>query len=94
MEKNYGAIVIGAGMSGSWVAKELCDAGIKTLLLERGPDVVHLQDYPTAAKQPWELDHRNQINHADREANPIISKCYAYREATRHFFVKDQEHPY
>jgi choline dehydrogenase-like flavoprotein len=26
--------------------------------------------------------------------NPIVSKCYAFTEATQHFFVKDKEHPY
>jgi hypothetical protein len=30
--------------------KELCDKGLKVLLLERGRDVVHLKDYPTATR--------------------------------------------
>ena len=30
MNNNFDAIVIGAGMSGGWVSKELCDGGIKT----------------------------------------------------------------
>jgi choline dehydrogenase-like flavoprotein len=90
----YQAIVIGAGMSGSWVAKELCDQGIKTLLLDRGPNVKHLQDYPTSSKYPWEFPHRGAIDHADREANPIVSKCYAYKEGATHFFAKDNDQPY
>ncbi len=44
----YDAIVVGSGISGGWAAKELCEAGLKTLVLERGRDVVHLKDYPTA----------------------------------------------
>lgn len=48
----YDAIVIGSGISGGWAAKELCEKGLKTLVLERGRDVVHLKDYPTATKQP------------------------------------------
>ena len=48
----YDAIVIGSGISGGWAAKELCEKGLKTLVLERGKDVVHLKDYPTATKQP------------------------------------------
>jgi choline dehydrogenase-like flavoprotein len=93
-EIKYDAIVIGAGMSGSWVAKELCEKGKKVLLLERGRNVEHLKDYPTANMKPWDFPHRNKINHDLKEANPIISKCYAFREDTTHFFVKDQEHPY
>ena len=57
-DNRYEAIVIGAGMSGSWVAKELCDKGIKTLMLDRGPEVKHLRDYPTAGKFPWEFEFR------------------------------------
>ena len=90
----YEAIVIGAGLSGSWVAKELCDRGIKTLMLERGRDVKHITDYPTTNMNTWEFPHRNTLTHAQKEENPVISKCYAFRESTEHFFVKDKEHPY
>ena len=90
----YEAIVIGGGMSGSYAAKELCDQGIDTLLLERGRDVKHREDYPTANKMPWEFEHRGQMPLAVREANPSIARCYAYREDNAHFFVKDSEHPY
>ncbi|HEY4206473.1 MAG TPA: NAD(P)-binding protein, partial [Puia sp.] len=50
----YDAIVIGSGISGGWAAKELCENGLKTLLLERGRNVQHLKDYPTALKNPWD----------------------------------------
>jgi len=90
----FQAIVIGAGMSGSWVAKELCDKGVNTLLLDRGPNVKHLQDYPTASTYPWEYPHRGAVSLEDKEANPIVSKCYAYKEGATHFFVKDDVQPY
>ncbi len=90
----YDAIVIGAGMSGSWSAKELCDRGLKTLLLERGRDVKHIKDYPTATKNPWEFEHRGQIPYQIAKDNPSVARCYAYREDNAHFFVKDTEHPY
>ena len=47
-QNTYDAIVIGSGISGGWAAKELCDHGLKTLVLERGRDVTHIKDYPTA----------------------------------------------
>ncbi|MDZ4708530.1 MAG: GMC family oxidoreductase [Saprospiraceae bacterium] len=90
----YDAIVIGSGISGGWSAKELTDRGLKTLMLERGRDVKHIVDYPTAMTQPWEFEHRNQLPLEVRKANPVISKCYAFYEGTTHFFVKDDEHPY
>ena len=43
----YDAIVIGSGISGGWAAKELCEKGLKTLVLERGRIVQHVKDYDT-----------------------------------------------
>jgi choline dehydrogenase-like flavoprotein len=41
-ERTFDAIVIGSGASGGWAAKALTEKGLKTLLLERGRDVVHV----------------------------------------------------
>jgi len=93
-EMTYDAIVIGSGMSGGWAAKELCDKGLKTLVLERGREVKHLDDYPTTTMNPWEFPYRGRLPLEVNEANPIADKCYAFGDATKHFFVKDAEHPY
>lgn len=90
----YDAIVVGSGMSGGWAAKELCEKGLRVLVLERGRDVKHVADYPTAMKESWELPNRGRLTPAFRAENPVLSKCYAVDEATRHFFVEDAEHPY
>jgi choline dehydrogenase-like flavoprotein len=93
-QNTYDAIVIGSGISGGWAAKELCEQGLKTLVLERGRDVQHIKDYPTANLSRWELPHRGNITQQTLKANPLISKAAGYDEATQHFFVKDAEHPY
>jgi choline dehydrogenase-like flavoprotein len=93
-QNSYDAIVIGSGISGGWAAKELCDHGLKTLLLERGRNVVHLKDYPTATKNPWDFPHREQLPLGFVKENPIVNRCYAFNETSQHFFVKDKEHPY
>ena len=93
-QNTYDAIVIGSGISGGWAAKELCEHGLKTLVLERGRNVVHLKDYPTATKNPWDFPHRQQLTREVEKANPIVGRCYAFSEATYHFFVKDNDHPY
>jgi len=90
----FDAIVIGSGISGGWAAKEFCEKGLKTLVLERGRMVKHVQDYPTATKKPWEFAHRGRLPDAVEQANPIMNRCYAVEEATQQFFVKDNEHPY
>jgi len=93
-ERTFEAIVIGSGISGGWAAKELCDKGVKTLVLERGKDVQHIKDYPTTNMLPYEFQHRGQMPYSDQQENPIANRCYAYREDAAHFFVKDKEHPY
>lgn len=92
-ETEFDAIVIGSGISGGWAAKELCEKGLKTLVLERGRPVKH-GDYPTAMKHPWEFQHRLHMPESYHRENPIATKCYAVDEATEQFFVKDAEHPY
>lgn len=91
---SFDAIVIGSGMSGGWAAKEFCEKGFKTLLLERGRNVEHLKDYPTTNMMPWEFKHRGDVPQEIQKDNPVVSRCYAFREDAMHFFVKDTEHPY
>jgi choline dehydrogenase-like flavoprotein len=90
----YDAIVIGSGISGGWAAKELCEKGLRTLVLERGRPVEHIKDYPTASLAPWELKHRGRITTDTLKQNPLISKAAGYGEDDQHFFVKDKDHPY
>src|SRR5574339_344731 len=93
-QNTYDAIVVGSGISGGWAAKELCEKGLKTLVLERGRNVEHIKDYETATKAPWQFSHRLIMPESVRENNPIVSRCYAFDEATEKHFVKDDEHPY
>jgi choline dehydrogenase-like flavoprotein len=93
-KNTFDTIVIGSGISGGWAAKEFCEKGLKTLLLERGRDVQHLKDYPTTNMLPWEFKHRQKVPYAIAKENPVVSRCYAFKEDAMHFFVKDNEHPY
>jgi choline dehydrogenase-like flavoprotein len=88
----FDAIVIGSGISGGWAAKELCEKGLKTLVLERGRNVVHIKDYTTALMHPWQFPHHLQNTEKDKADDPVQST--AYNEATRQFYVSDKEHPY
>ncbi|WKN32899.1 GMC family oxidoreductase [Porifericola rhodea] len=92
----YDAIVVGSGISGGWAAKELTEKGLKTLVLERGRNVEHVKDYPTATKAPWEFPHRDRVSPEEiKEHYPKQSRTgYTIRESSKHWFVKDSEHPY
>ncbi|HZE84649.1 MAG TPA: GMC family oxidoreductase, partial [Puia sp.] len=91
---SFDAIVIGSGISGGWAAKELCEQGLKTLVLERGRNVVHLKDYPTATMSSWEFPHRGAMPQAFVKENPLITTAAGFGEDTAHFFIKDKDHPY
>src|SRR5580693_8495231 len=93
-QNTYDAIVVGSGISGGWAAKELCEKGVKTLLLERGRNVEHIKDYTDTAKNIWELKHRGAETLQDKTTDPIQSKIYAYNEVSSHFFVNDRDCPY
>ncbi|MEI6881009.1 MAG: GMC family oxidoreductase [Bacteroidota bacterium] len=88
----YDAIVIGSGITGGYAAKELCEKGLKTLVLERGRDVKHGIDYTNAMKHPWEFENRMELTDEDKATNPIQS--LSYNPGSRPFYVNDQEHPY
>ena len=91
---SYDAIVIGSGISGGWAAKELCEKGLKTLVLERGRNIEHIKDYPTMNTPTWEFRHRGWITKKQRDENPVISRAAGYDESTQHFFIRDNDHPY
>ncbi|HYG18981.1 MAG TPA: GMC family oxidoreductase [Ohtaekwangia sp.] len=93
-EKNtYDAIVVGSGISGGWAAKELCEKGLKVLMLERGKNVQH-PNYPTTLQDPWQLDHRGRITQEDRKRSHIQTRHYSYNGDNKHFYVNDLENPY
>ena len=89
----FDAIVVGSGISGGWAAMELCKAGLKTIVLERGRQVQHVKDYPTTNLAPWELLHRNRNTNKIKEEQHIQVRGFC-NEANSHFFVNDKEHPY
>ena len=95
MNESYDAIVVGTGISGGWAAKELCEKGLKTLVLERGPMVQHPVDYPTANMDKWDFKGGDKITQEIRKRQPKQSRTnYVNTESTSHFFVDDNKHPY
>lgn len=91
----YDAIVVGSGISGGWAAKELTEKGLKTLMVERGRPVEHRTDYVGEGIKPWEMPFRGKVeNSIVDEKYHVQKKCYAFNDATKHFFGNDKDYPY
>ena len=76
----HDVIVVGSGAAGGWVAKELTQRGASVLLLDAGPT---------------EMTNAGTLTYEQARARqPVQSRCYAYDERTRPFFVDDIDNPY
>lgn len=94
-QEPFDAIVVGSGISGGWAAKELCEKGLKTLMVERGRPVEHRTDYIGEGLKAWQMPFRGQIEKAlVDEQHYVQKKCYAFNDATKHFFGNDKDYPY
>ena len=90
---DFDVIVVGSGMSGGWVAKELCERGFKVAVIERGRNTDPLKDYKDHV-DPWDTPNLDRTTPEDRKKHPIQSEVYAYNQNTKHWWVDDNEHPY
>ncbi|WGQ10497.1 GMC family oxidoreductase [Pedobacter gandavensis] len=95
MENNtYDAIVVGSGISGGWAAKELCEKGLKVLMLERGGPYDHVKDYKTAQKNPWEMEHHGRTTQEQKKNYPVIHRGWAAAEEVMDGWANEQDCPY
>jgi choline dehydrogenase-like flavoprotein len=90
----YDAIVVGSGISGGWAAKELCEKGLKTIMLERGEDIPHGSGYKNANKNPWEFPHRGGRTQQMIKDYPVLKRDYPLSETNLDYWAKDSECPY
>ncbi|MBK5270236.1 MAG: GMC family oxidoreductase, partial [Bacteroidia bacterium] len=94
MAETFDAIVIGSGISGGWAAKELCEKGLKVIMLERGRNVEHIKDYEESNKPGWEYPHRGGRTQQMIHDYPVLKRDYPLNERNLSFWVKDSECPY
>jgi len=91
----FDAIVVGSGMTGGWAAKELTEQGLSVLVLERGRNIEHGKDYPTAHQDTWDLPFRGKPTQTDlKRQHKQARSPFLVNQANKHWFVNDIEHPY
>jgi choline dehydrogenase-like flavoprotein len=96
MDKHsYDAIVVGSGITGGWAAKELAGHGLRTLVVERGRNVVHGKDYVGEGRPPYSFRfHMLGDQRLYASDYPVQSRIAHFSEATSQFFVNDRLNPY
>jgi choline dehydrogenase-like flavoprotein len=67
----YDALVIGAGLTGAWAAKELAEAGLDVLVLDAGPSLAPAE---VSEVEPRTSPHRRDA--ARRQ--PVLSQTAAW----------------
>ena len=90
---DFDVIVVGSGMSGGWVAKEMCERGFKVCVIERGRQVTAEKDY-TDFVDPWDTPNMNRTTEEDKAKHPIQHTVYAFNQNTKQYWVDDNKHPY
>jgi len=90
----FDAIVVGSGISGGWAAKELCEKGLKVLLLERGGPYDHIKDYKTSNLDPWEKTYREQTTTEQKKNYPAIHRGWAANESVMDGWANEIDNPY
>ena len=90
----YDAIVVGSGISGGWAAKELCEKGLKVLMLERGGPYEHIKDYKSASQDPWDFKYRGATTAQQKKDYPVIHRGWAANDRVMDAWVNEIESPY
>ncbi|HVF88362.1 MAG TPA: NAD(P)-binding protein, partial [Pyrinomonadaceae bacterium] len=87
----YDALIIGSGAAGGMAAKHLTERGYSVLVLEAGPLVNPTLDF-TMHKFPYEDMYRGFGPPGWKQRDQWMQDTASHY--SRHFYVKDTEHPY
>ncbi|WP_371193771.1 GMC oxidoreductase [Glaciecola sp. SC05] len=97
IKQAFDVIVVGSGITGGWAAKEFCEKGFNTLVIERGRNIEHRGPEYKDMQAPWELQNRDLgTEKYDEEGRYQLfkEKFGKYRSEFMHFFADEKEHPY
>jgi choline dehydrogenase-like flavoprotein len=92
--EHFDAIVVGSGITGGLAAKELTERGLRTLVLERGRNVTHGVDYPTATTPPWKVPHRGMATRELIAEYPVLRRARLAYEPNASFWANEHDCPY
>lgn len=97
MSQEYDVIVVGSGMTGGWAAKEFCEKGFKTLVIERGRHLDHPSAEYKDMQAPWQLENRglaSEIYDEEGRYRMLKTKKKKLKTESIQFFADEKEYPY
>jgi len=95
MTTDFDAVVVGSGITGGWAAKELTERGLRTLVLERGTEIVHGRDYLGEHKRPSDMPFREKGDRRLNDSDYFIQSQFGwFEERNRQFWNNDRLNPY
>ncbi len=94
MAEDFDVIVVGSGMSGGWAAKELCERGLKVLVIERGRHIEHGGPEYTDMLQPWERENYGLIPEELMDHPTWATVDYAITPDNLKWFTRFEDAPY
>lgn len=94
MAQDFDVIVVGSGMSGGWAAKELCERGLKVLVIERGRHIEHGGPEYTDMLQPWERKDYGLVPEAMMDDPTLATVEYAITPDNLKWFTPFEDAPY
>ena len=92
-DTDFDVIIIGSGATGGTAAKELCEAGLKTLMLERGRPLEHRADYYGEMLAPWERPFRGRRTPGKYE-DEFGPYQHAVGDSNEQFWLSYKKDPY
>jgi choline dehydrogenase-like flavoprotein len=93
-ERDFDAIVVGSGITGGLAAKELCERGLRTLILEAGREIDPQRDY-TEHVPPWDMRFRGLGDRRVVEARQQFQRqSVSFDELSHVFWTDDVDNPY
>lgn len=87
----YDVIVVGLGISGGWVVKELMECGLKVLMLEWGCNIEYVIDYVNVENESWNYLYCGMVMQQMVENYLVLNCDYVLNEQIFGMWVNEKD---
>lgn len=91
VNNEYDVIVVGLGISGGMVVKELIEKGFKVLMLECGCNIEYIKDYINVYKEVWNYLYCDLFMQKCKQEELVFQCDYLLNELINGMWVSYQD---